>query len=105
MINVEVFDYDEEGYRRWRAAHNWGWILNWTQSRTPWYPMIHRVGCPIMTTEATNHHTAIYKKACCVNEDLLRLWAKVNNLGEREGVMRECGHCMGVFPRVDMAFR
>ncbi|HET7110194.1 MAG TPA: hypothetical protein VFI41_04940 [Gemmatimonadales bacterium] len=105
MINVEIFDGDEVGYRRWLDAHPFsGYIVNWTRHRDPWYPMMHRRGCPILHAHRGNH-TTNYPKAACDSEELLKLWLKVNDIGGRGGDTRECGHCMGVWSRVNMRLR
>ena len=69
---MEVFRDDDEGYRRWIAAHPEGYVVNTYRTPTAGYLMLHRAACRVGILPWQHRNpTRAYTKWCSLDRQEL----------------------------------
>jgi hypothetical protein len=92
---MEMFDHNEEGYRKWIQEHPTGFVLVSHNPPSSKYITIHRADCAtINPAKALNREnwTKSYIKVCANTQTDLTAWA-TSRWGQSVAPLRPCGHC------------
>ncbi len=91
---------DEAGYLAWIKEHPNGYVLHTERLRNPYYMILHRAACPIISKYSARARPGCFTerdfiKVCCVSAEGLRAWVKKH--GRPDGSFSsECSGCRPV---------
>lgn len=93
---VVEFSGDDKAYQEWVTSHPQGFVVNTNQGISPKYMVLHKARCSHVSNFSTRKQGAFtqgdFMKACAVEIDRLREWAKVH--GRSDGSFSgECSIC------------
>jgi hypothetical protein len=86
-VSVEIFQDDDDGYRRWLTAHPHGFVLNCERAPRADYLKLHRARC--RWTRPAGMLTGAYIKICSDDTSRIAGWARART----GGTPQPCGHC------------
>jgi hypothetical protein len=75
--DVETFEDNDVGYRKWIFANMGGYVVNALRGSNPGEPILHRAACETITpTPDKPWTTADYIKACSTDRYELEAWGR-----------------------------